>query len=117
MYSQLLQNYENVKDDYTLVRKRYDDLVASHSDAVSKLEHSQVRPKMIFKVSFSIKGVKTKWVQVWANLIRFAIYAVKSNQTTKLLEGICLLVEINSAAFVSDQQLPLIFFRFTSNFL
>ena len=81
MYSQLLQNYENVKDDYTLVRKRYDDLVASHSDAVSKLEHSQVRPKMIFKVSFSIKGVKTKWVQVWANLIRFAIYAVKSKQT------------------------------------
>merc|ERR1711971_1537089 len=28
-------------DDYTLVRKRHDDLVASHSDAVSKLEHSQ----------------------------------------------------------------------------
>ena len=45
MYSQLLQNYENVKDDYTLVRKRYDDLVASHSDAVSKLEHSQVSPE------------------------------------------------------------------------
>ena len=43
MYSQLLQNYENVKDDYSLVRKRYDDLVASHSAAVSKLEHSQVR--------------------------------------------------------------------------
>ena len=42
MYSQLLHNYENVKDDYTLVRKRHDDLVASHSDAVSKLEHSQV---------------------------------------------------------------------------
>lgn len=42
MYSQLLQNYENVKDDYSLVRKRYDDLVASHSAAVSKLEHSQV---------------------------------------------------------------------------
>ena len=45
MYSQLLQNYENVKDDYSLVRKRYDDLVASHSDAVSKLEHSQVSPR------------------------------------------------------------------------
>ena len=42
MYSQLLQNYENVKDDYSLLRKRYDDLVASHSAAVSKLEHSQV---------------------------------------------------------------------------
>ena len=46
MYSQLLQNYENVKDDYSLVRKRYDDLVASHSDAVSKLEHSQVSPSL-----------------------------------------------------------------------
>ena len=27
------------------------------------------------------KGVKTEWVQVWANLICFAIYAVKSKQT------------------------------------
>ena len=43
MYSQLLQNYENVKDDFDIIRKRYDDLVASHSAAVSKLEHSQVR--------------------------------------------------------------------------
>ena len=43
MYSQLLQNYENVKDEYSLLRKRYDDLAASHSAAVSKLEHSQVR--------------------------------------------------------------------------
>ena len=25
----------------------------------------------------SKEGVKTEWVQVWANLIRFAIYAVK----------------------------------------
>ena len=43
MYSQLLQNYENVKDDFSMLRKRYDDLVASHSAAVSKLEHTQVR--------------------------------------------------------------------------
>ena len=42
MYSQLLQNYENVKDDYALLRKRYDDLVASHSAAISKLERSEV---------------------------------------------------------------------------
>lgn len=45
MYSQLLQNYENVKDEYSLLRKRYDDLAASHSAAVSKLEHSQVSHK------------------------------------------------------------------------
>ena len=29
----------------------------------------------------NLKGVKTEWVQVWSNLIRFAIYAVKSKQT------------------------------------
>ena len=29
----------------------------------------------------ALKGVKTEGVQVWANLIRFAIYAVKSKQT------------------------------------
>ena len=28
-----------------------------------------------------LKGVKTKWVQVWTNLISFAGYAVKSKQT------------------------------------
>ena len=26
--------------------------------------------------NFRVKGVKTEWVQVWANSIRFAIYAV-----------------------------------------
>lgn len=45
MYGTLLRNYEAVKDDYTLVRRRYDDLVASHSAAVAKLEHSQVGNK------------------------------------------------------------------------
>ena len=29
----------------------------------------------------SVKGVKTEWEQVWANVIRFAIYAMKSKQT------------------------------------
>ena len=43
MYGTLLRNYEAVKDDYSLIRKRYDDLVSSHSAAVNKLEHSQVR--------------------------------------------------------------------------
>ena len=43
MYSQLLQNYANVKKEYFVFGKRYDDLAASHSAAVSKLEHSQVR--------------------------------------------------------------------------
>ena len=31
--------------------------------------------------SYILKEVKTEWVQVWANSIRFAIYAVKSKQT------------------------------------
>ena len=43
MYGTLLRNYEAVKEDYSLIRKRYDDLVSSHSAAVNKLEHSQVR--------------------------------------------------------------------------
>lgn len=41
MYGTLLQNYEAVKDDYNLLRRRYDDLAASHQSAVAKLEHSQ----------------------------------------------------------------------------
>ena len=42
MYGSLLRNYEEVKEEYTHVRKRYDDLAASHSAADAKLEHSQV---------------------------------------------------------------------------
>ena len=42
MYGTLLRSYEAVKEDYSLIRKRYDDLVSSHSAAVNKLEHSQV---------------------------------------------------------------------------
>ena len=29
----------------------------------------------------ALNGVKTEWVHVWANSVRFAIYAVKSKQT------------------------------------
>ena len=29
----------------------------------------------------ALKGVKTEWMQLWANWIHFAIYAVKSKQT------------------------------------
>ena len=42
MYSTLLRKYEAVKDDYSLLSKRYDDLATSHSAAAAKLEHSQV---------------------------------------------------------------------------
>lgn len=43
MYGTLLRNYEAVKDDYTMIRSRYDDLAASHSAAVAKLEREGVR--------------------------------------------------------------------------
>ena len=39
----LMRSYEAVKEDCALLRKRYDDLVSSHSAAVNKLECSQVR--------------------------------------------------------------------------
>ena len=38
----LMRSYEAVKEDCALLRKRYDDLVSSHSAAVNKLECSQV---------------------------------------------------------------------------
>ena len=50
MYGTLLRNYEAVKEDYSLIRKRYDDLVSSHSAAVNKLEHSQVRSIVILHI-------------------------------------------------------------------
>ena len=52
MYGTLLRNYEAVKEDYSLIRKRYDDLVSSHSAAVNKLEHSQVRTSRYGKLHF-----------------------------------------------------------------
>ena len=42
MYSTLLRNYEAVKEEYSHIRKRFDDLAASHSAAVAKLNHSEV---------------------------------------------------------------------------
>lgn len=42
MYESLLRSYEAIKDDCSLIRKRYDDLVSSHSAAVEKLECAQV---------------------------------------------------------------------------
>ena len=55
MYGTLLRNYEAVKEDYSLIRKRYDDLVSSHSAAVNKLEHSQVRSIVILHKLFIIE--------------------------------------------------------------
>jgi hypothetical protein len=36
------QQYEAMKEDYDALRKRYADLIASHSGTVHKLELSQV---------------------------------------------------------------------------
>ncbi|XP_046989879.1 disks large homolog 5 [Schistocerca americana] len=40
-YFNALRKYEAVKDEYDALRKRYDDLLSSHSTAVSKLELAQ----------------------------------------------------------------------------
>ncbi|XP_048260294.1 disks large homolog 5 isoform X7 [Bombus affinis] len=40
-YLSALRKYEAVKDEYDALRKRYDDLISSHSSAVNKLELSQ----------------------------------------------------------------------------
>lgn len=42
-YITALRKYEVIKDDYDSLRKRYDDLIVSHSAAVNKLELSQVK--------------------------------------------------------------------------
>ena len=47
--SSLMRSYEAVKEDCALLRKRYDDLVSSHSAAVDKLECSQVSLKMGYR--------------------------------------------------------------------
>jgi hypothetical protein len=54
MYSTLLRNYEAVKEEYTHVRKRYDELAASHSAAVAKLNQSEVRGSINFLFTFYI---------------------------------------------------------------
>ncbi|KAF7405653.1 hypothetical protein HZH68_005022 [Vespula germanica] len=40
-YLSALRRYEAIKDEYDSLRKRYDDLIASHSSVVNKLELSQ----------------------------------------------------------------------------
>ena len=42
LYMTVLGKYEAVRDDHDALRKRYTDLIASHSAAVNKLELSQV---------------------------------------------------------------------------
>jgi len=37
------QKYEAMKEDYESIRKRYSDLIATHSATANKLELSQVR--------------------------------------------------------------------------
>merc|ERR1712029_305283 len=68
MYGQLLQNYENVKDEYSLLRKRYDDLAASHSAAVSKLEHSQNFNMETWEILFSNPGLSFIAIDIFKEL-------------------------------------------------
>ena len=70
MYGTLLRNYEAVKEDYSLIRKRYDDLVSSHSAAVNKLEHSQVR-----KIHFHHVNSKLRIIQ--SSIIYIICYTIK----------------------------------------
>ncbi|XP_072743459.1 disks large homolog 5 isoform X6 [Anoplolepis gracilipes] len=48
-YLSALRKYEAVKDEYDSLRKRYDDLIASHSSTVNKLELSQEEGKRLKK--------------------------------------------------------------------
>merc|ERR1719412_599193 len=77
MYGTLLRNYEAVKEDYSLIRKRYDDLVSSHSAAVNKLEHSQEeisRYKKLYQEMFTernqLKQQCTQAIRQWDTAIR-----------------------------------------------
>lgn len=38
-YLSALRKYEAIKDDYDSLRKRYDDLISSHSSAVNKVSN------------------------------------------------------------------------------
>lgn len=42
-YINPLRKYEAIKDEYDSLRKRYDDLISSHTSAVNKLELAQVQ--------------------------------------------------------------------------
>ncbi|XP_050455027.1 disks large homolog 5 isoform X4 [Cataglyphis hispanica] len=48
-YLSALRKYEAVKDEYDSLRKRYDDLIASHSSAVNKAKLSQEEAKRLKK--------------------------------------------------------------------
>ena len=65
MYGTLLRNYEAVKEDYSLIRKRYDDLVSSHSAAVNKLEHSQVRSIVILHIKSRLYKLRVQIVRLY----------------------------------------------------
>lgn len=41
-YVVTINKYEALKDDYETLRQRYDDLLASHTAAMDKLEFKQV---------------------------------------------------------------------------
>lgn len=51
-YMSTLRKYEVVKDDYDSLRKRFDDLIGTHSMAVNKLEASQVRFKTVLYFAY-----------------------------------------------------------------
>lgn len=49
-YLTACEKYEMVKDEYESLRKRYDDLITSHSAAVNKLELAQVFKNSTFPI-------------------------------------------------------------------
>ena len=51
MYGTLLRTFEATKEDLDILRRRYDDLAASHSAAMAKLDLSQVRKQYLLKAS------------------------------------------------------------------
>lgn len=52
LYMTTMRKYEAIKDEYDSIRKRYSDLVASHSNNISKLELTQVCLWSCFEFSF-----------------------------------------------------------------
>lgn len=54
LYMSTLSKYEAMKEDYESLRKRYEDLITSHSTAVDKLELAQVNCRLIISLFESI---------------------------------------------------------------
>jgi hypothetical protein len=50
-YINALRKYEAIKDEYDSLRKRYDDLISSHTSAVNKLELAQVYSFYYFRLN------------------------------------------------------------------